>query len=146
MATTGVVDVKDLTIYLDDKGSSSYAAIACATDASLEASRDMREILCKDTGGGVDYEYGVFRFTLSGSGLFALDAANEGGIELMDRLIAGTKVAFKFSTEVSGDSYWSGTGLLTSVGFNSSGASGENATYSFSIQGESTLTKATVSA
>lgn len=146
MATVGVVDVKDLTIYVSDDDGSTYTAIACATDASLEASRDIREILCKDTGGGVDGAYGVFRHNMSTSGLFALDATYVGGVDLMDLLLAGTSVKCKFTTEVTGDAYYVGDYLIASVSIASAGASGENATYSASFTGTGVLTKATVSA
>ena len=145
MATTGVVDVKDLTFYVSDDGGTSYTAIACATDASIEASRDLREILCKNTGGGVDYKYGTFRWSGSTSGLFALDATDFGGVDLMDILIAGvTTLKVKFTTESTGDSYYIGDALLASVSLNSAGASGENATYSASFTGIAVFAKATV--
>lgn len=145
MATLGVIDVKDLTFYISDDAGSTYTAVACATDATIEASRDLREILCKDTGGGVDLAYGTYRWSGSTSGLFALDATNFGGVDLMDILIAGTTVLkLKFTTNESGDVYYIGDALLASVSLSSSGASGENATYSASFTGKALLAKATV--
>lgn len=134
MATVGVIDVKDLTVFIGG------TAISCATDATLEASRDMREILCKDTSAGVDYKYSNFRWTISGSGLYAMDAANGGGA-LMTTLIAGTSYpTLRFSTAVSGDVKYEGTAALSSVSLSSSGASGENAGYSFTFQGIGIIT------
>jgi len=137
MATAGVIDVKDLTVFIDG------TAISCATDATLEASRDLREVLCKDTSGGVDYKYSNFRWSISGSGLYAMDAA-QGGDELMTILIAGTATpTLRFSTAVSGDTKYEGTALLSTVSLTSSGGGGENAGYSFTFQGTGLITAGT---
>lgn len=137
MATVGVIDVKDLTVFIGG------TAISCATDATLEASRDLREILCKDTASGVDYKYSNFRWSISGSGLYAMDAA-QGGDELMTMLIAGTSYpTLRFSTAASGDTKYEGTAALSTLSLTSSGASGENAGYSFTFQGTGIITAGT---
>jgi len=133
--TQGVVDVKDLTLFVDvTGGAGTKVAIGCATDAQLEVSSDLREILCKDTGGGVDYKPSTIRWTGSASGLFAFDAVL-GGVDFLDLIIAGTKLVIRFGTDESGDSYWEGDALISSVPISSSGGAGENVTYSVSFQG-----------
>jgi len=138
MATTGVVHVKDLTVY---KGSTAYA---CATDASLEVNNSLREILCKDTSGWKEFKDGQKDWSMSISGLFAYDHTL-GGEELITDLIAGTEITVRFSTEETGDTYYEGTAYVTNVSLNSAGGAGENASYSATLQGSAALTSGTVS-
>jgi predicted secreted protein len=47
----------------------------------------------------------------------------------------------KFTTDVSGDDYFSGTGILTT--YDISGGLGEAATYSFTFEGDGAITRST---
>lgn len=137
MATTGIVNTTDLTLFVDD------VAVACATDASLNFSNSTREILCKDTSGMKDYDYGIGEWSMSVSALFAFDSpAGGGGVDLLDLAQAKTKVTVKFATAETGDNNWSGEAIITTVSLESSGV-GENATYSAEFQGTGDLTKGT---
>lgn len=131
--TEGILDVKDVTIYIAAVGG-ALTAISCATDAQLEVTKELREILCKQTGGGVDYKPSITRWTGSGSGFLAMDATN-GGIQLMDILIAGTKIVLRFGTTETGDTYYEGEAFISNVSISSSGGAGDNVTYSVSMQG-----------
>ena len=132
--TEGVLDVKDVTFFADITESGTKIAIGCATDAQLEVSKDLREILCKDTGGGVDYKPSITRWTGSTSGLMAFDAVM-GGVDFLDVLIAGTEIVIRFGTTESGDIYYEGAALVSSVSISSSGGAGDNVTYAVSFQG-----------
>ncbi len=137
MATTGVIHVKDLTVY---KSSTAYA---CAQDASLEVNNALREILCKDTSGWKTFKDGVKDWSMQVSGLFAYDHTL-GGEELLTDLIAGTEITVRFSTEVTGDTYYEGTAYVSNVSLNSSGGAGETATYSATFTGSGAITSGTV--
>lgn len=133
--TEGVLDVKDVTIFADLNASGILTALACATDAQLEVTKELREILCKDTGGGVDYKPSITRWSGSGTGFLAFDSPL-GGVDLMDTMIAGTEVKIRFGTTASGDVYYEGDALISNVSFSSSGGAGDNVTYSVSFQGK----------
>ena len=77
---------------------------------------------------------------MSGEGLIALDAAY-GMSELFTVYTNRTKCAVVFSTDTSGDEYWSGDAYLTSLEM--SVPMEENATYSFSFESAGTLTQYT---
>jgi len=141
MATVGVVDVKDLTLFLDINKTGTFVAVACATDASIDFNQALRRIECKDTAGGVDFAPSTKEWTVSLSGLYAIDSAL-GGIQLVDALLASQKIAVKYATAESGDAYYTGDVYPTNINLSSSGGSGENATYSGSFQGLGIPTKA----
>ncbi len=109
MATTGKIEGTDWLIYL------AGTAVAHTTNGSISFSADTRETTSKDS---ID----KFRTlsatkksaTCSLEGLTALDPTL-GIEELFDYWRQGTKVLVKFSTEVSGDSRWQFTGVITSL-------------------------------
>lgn len=136
MATTGVVNTTDLTIY---KAGTAYG---CATDGTLEISQTVREILCKDTSGWKEVKSGQKEWSMSVSGLFAYDATL-GGEELITDLTAGTEITIRFSTESTGDTYYEGTAQVQSVTLGASGV-GENATYSATFIGSGAITSGAV--
>lgn len=132
--TEGVLDVKDVTIFLDIANNGTFVAAGCATDAQLEVTKELREILCKQNAGGPDYKPSILRWTGSISGLLAYDATM-GGINLVDICIAGTKIKIRFGTDETGDTYYEGEAYISGAGFSSSGGSGDNVTYNGSFQG-----------
>jgi len=76
------------------------------------------------------------------SALYA-DDATYGVNALMTAFSNRTTLTVKFSTEVSGDDYWSATCYLTSLEV--SAATEDNATYSASFEISGTVTFSTVS-
>lgn len=130
--TQGVVNGTNLRIYIGG------TAIARATTCALNASMETREILDKDSPGQgwVEIAPGRRRATLSTSGLVCYDSANIKVSTLFNNLKNGTVVVVRYTTDETGDSYWEGSGLITSFGLNAEVQS--NATYSaeFAITGE----------
>lgn len=135
--TAGIVNAKLLTFY------KTTTAIACATEATISFEKEMRETTCKESGDYRTYLPSFLNATGSFSGLFAFDATNYSAEDIYDDLAAGTSVTIKFSTENSGDTYWSGSAFITSLSI-SAGNTGENATYSGGFQFTGTITKGTV--
>ena len=135
MATTGTVNGTILAIYV---GSTK---IDTQLDASLSISHEPRTGINKDSGGWEETRPGKKSWEMSGESEFAYDAT-EGFDQLFDALIAGTEVTLKFSTEVTGDTAYSGAAQITKL--ESSAGVEEDVKYSYSFKGNGAITKSTV--
>jgi hypothetical protein len=144
MPTTGTVLVENLMISFSENGT-THNLISCQTDASLSISRTILEKICKGQGASTGKDYGKYTWTLSGGGYFAFDSAY-GGVDIADVILEGVKVTARFTTDVTGDTYYHGSLVLSSVNINS--ASGGNAyvMFDWTGEGDGDLTKATVAA
>lgn len=134
MATTGIVNGTDLLIYVGG------TAVAHATSHSLSLSMDTRDATTKDSEGWTDRLEGLRSWEISGNALFAFDAAY-GFDDLFTVYTGRTAVTVKFSSEVSGDKYYSGSGYLTSLTLDA--PTEDNASFAFTVQGNGTLTEYT---
>lgn len=135
MATTGKINGTKLLVYVGS------TAITHATKHTLELNMDTRDATTKDSAGWTETLEGKRNWTISGEAMFAFDATY-GHDELTALIINRTSVTLKFSTEVSGDTYFTGTGWLKSCSADASNE--ETTTYSFSFEGTGALTKSTV--
>lgn len=124
-----------LKLYIDG------VAAACSTDATLTLTHSVREVLCKDTEAWRDVLPGIRSWSVSGSGLHAMDAT-QGAYDIANLAIDRTLVVVKLSTEENGEIYLQGSGYVTEMSVNSPGAE-ENATYSFTIEGTAALATGT---
>jgi len=97
---------------------SASTLIAHATEGSISLSMDTRDATTKDSSGTRDLLEATKSGTISVSALYAEDAAY-GVQELMTAWAARTAITVKFSTEVSGDYYWSASAYVTSLEVNS---------------------------
>jgi predicted secreted protein len=136
MATTSVVNSTLMGIYVNVSG--TWTKVAHATDASVSLSHEPRDITTKDSAGWRELLEGLRSFSVSGSGLFAEDAAY-GLNDLDDLLINRTEASIRFMTNVTGDTLWQGDVYFTSIDKTSSGAE-DNVTFSFSAEGTGALT------
>lgn len=110
MATTGIFNGSLLTVKVDS------SKLLNTTSCTLSLSVDTPEATTKDSGGFQDLIAGVKSGEISFEGLVAYDSGS--GVQIGDistELIAGTKVTWEFSTDVSGDDKYSGEGFLTSI-------------------------------
>lgn len=96
---------------------SASTLIAHATEGSISLSMDTRDATSKDSSGTRDLLEATKSGTISVSALYAEDAAY-GVQELMTAWSARTALTVKFSTEVSGDYYWSASAYVTSLEVN----------------------------
>ena len=140
MATAGKINTTLLKIYT---GNAPGTAVTHSTDASLSFSMSPRGATTKDSAGWEEVLEGLRSWEMSGTGMLAFDAAN-GVDELSVIALARTATTIRFSTNVTGDTVWSGSGYITSFEPASPGQE-ETATFAFSFKGTSTLTQATVS-
>jgi predicted secreted protein len=102
---------------------------------------DTRDATTKGSSGSRDLLEATKSGTISVSALYADDAAY-GVSDLMTAWSARTTLAVKFSTEVSGDSYWSADAYITSLEVNA--GMEDNVTYSATFELTGTITYTTV--
>ena len=134
MASTGILNGSDLLVYV------AGTAVAHSTSHSLSCNMATRDATTKDNAGWRVRLDGMRDWSTSGEGLLALDAAY-GASELFTIFTNRTECTVVFSTDTSGDEYWSGSAYLTSLEL--SVPMEENATYSFSFESSSALTQYT---
>ena len=116
--------------------------VAHATEGSISLSMDTRDISSKDSAGTRALLEGMKSGSISMSALYAEDAAY-GADALYTAMAARTPLAVKFSTEVSGDHFWSASAYLTSLEVSAS--TEDNVTYSASFELTGAITYAAVS-
>ena len=136
MATSGIMNGTLLGIYVGS------TLIAHATEGSISLSMDTRDISSKDSAGTRALLEGMKSGSISMSALYAEDAAY-GADELYTAMAARTPLAVKFSTEVSGDHFWSASAYLTSLEV--SAGTEDNVTYSATFELTGAITYAAVS-
>lgn len=137
--TTGVVNGTDLRVY---KGGT---AIGRATNCTLNVTRELREILDKDSPGGgfVQYAPGRKSGTMSTDGFVAFDTANIGVDDLFTDLNNGNLVVVRFTTDEAGDTYWEASAYVNS--FSLTGPVEDNSTYSVEFTLTGSITQGTES-
>lgn len=115
-------------------------AVAHSQSHSLSMEGDTRTASSATIGAWEEAEMTTLKWTCEGEALYVQGANNFE--MLFDAFIAKAEVAVKFSTEVSGDTYYSGNALLTSLSADS--PYNDTVTCSFSLKGSGALAKATV--
>lgn len=135
MATTGIMNGTLLGVY------AGGTLIAHATEGSISLSLDTRDATTKDSSGTRDLLEATKSGTISVSALYANDAAY-GVDDLMTAWSGRSTLAIKFSTEVTGDNYWSANAYVTSLELN--GSMEDNASYSATFELTGTITYGTV--
>lgn len=137
MATTGKGTGNSLLIYTSTDNGVTWDVIAHSTDHTLEVSSDTLDTNTKDSAGWVEKIASLKSFTLSGEALHTFDATH-GYDELFAIWTAGDSVKVKFSTEETGDTYWSGSAILTSLSLNA--PQDDLRTMSYTLEGTGALT------
>ena len=148
MATTGIVNGTNLRIYLDT--GAGLVAVAYATSCSIDMSRELRESVTKDSTGGGQTGWRTVRSgqksaTISGEGLVAMDADTNTNHKPMTDLFAafasGTALSWRVTTDITGDDFLSGSGIMTNLSMNM-GAE-EDSTYSYTVEVNGTVYQGT---
>ena len=135
MATTGIMNGTLLGVY------AGSTLIAHATEGSISLSMDTRDATTKDSSGTRDILEATKSGTISVSALYAEDATY-GVDDLMTAWSGRTALTVKFSTEVSGDHYWSASAYVTSLEVNA--GMEDNVTYSATFELTGAITYTTV--
>ena len=142
MATTGTVNSKLLKIYYEVPPTTEVA-VTCQTNAEFSINNEVFDVTCKDSGQWREVIPGQSTATLSGELFVAYDSAN-GHDEILDDIIAQTKIGWVFGTGVQGDTRLSGLGNFTSASVSAPGQN-EGVTMSFEITVTGAVTKGTFS-
>lgn len=116
--------------------------IAHSTEGSISLSMDTRDISSKDSAGARALLEGMKSGSISVSALYSEDGAL-GSDTLYTAMAARTPLAVKFSTEVSGDHFWSASSYLTSLEVSAS--TEDNVTFSATFELTGAITYAAVS-
>lgn len=135
MATAGIMNGTLIGVY------AGGTLIAHATEGSISLNLDTRDATTKDSSGTRDLLEGVKSGTVSVSALYA-DDATYGVDELMSAWSGRSTLTIKFSTEVTGDSYWEASAYVTSLEV--SAGMEDNATYSATFELTGAITYGTV--
>lgn len=138
----------NLRVWIDGVG------VGHADSCSLKFSVDKKELSDKDTDpgattpGAVNIILGKKRVSLTSSGYVwesdtGVSAATGGYRTLGTKAINGTQVTWRFDTDVTGDSSWTGDGYITEFG--ASGDDASEAKYNIVVDGTGSFTFGTVS-
>ena len=137
MATTGIVEGKNLRVYVNG------SAIGYATSFTLNLTTSMIETIHKDSGDNI--ERAPDQNDWSGTGEYFISFAADGARTLVDNLFTAwngqTAVTAVFQTEVTGDLTFTGSAYINELSL--TGAVGERATGSWGFVGNGALVKAT---
>ena len=134
MPTTGIMNGTLLGVY------SASTLIAHATEGSISLNLDTRDATTKDSSGTRDLLEGIKSGTISVSALYAEDAAY-GVDDLMTAWSGRSTLVIKFSTEVTGDHYWSASAYVTSLEVNA--GMEDNVSYSATFELTGAITYST---
>lgn len=135
MGTLLTVNATDIGIYIGG------VKIGSAESGDFSFKRDTRDAFSKDSAGWDETEPGKKSWDISGNCKFRFDSALYDAGDIVECMISGTKVAVKFSTEVTGD--WKISGTAQFVDFKLSGGAEETATFSYSLKGIGAFAKLT---
>lgn len=135
MASTGVQNGRFAQVFING------VAIAHATSHSFSPTRDMRDTTSKDSEGWRNVAPGLRSWTMSGEFLFAHDALT-GYSSLWSKWKDGTRVQVKFSTNESGDKYYSGWAYIGELPQESPNE--DNVTFSMTLEGDGPVEEKTL--
>ena len=135
MATTGVINGTLLGVYIGG------TLIAKSTSCTLNIVHNTRNTSSKDSSGWEEALGAMRSWTVSGDFLDAEDAAYRFD-DLFSLINNRSVVTLKFSSEVSGDKYYTGSALLTSL--DREAPMEDNVSGAYSFKGTGALSEATV--
>ena len=139
METTTSINGTDFIVQVDS--GSGYVTVATSTSASISMSLETRDTSSKASAGWADALYGQRSWSVDVEGLLTFASGNI--TELWAIYENRTVVTLKFiqATPITGDAYWSGTALLTSL--SADAPMEDSMTYSASFQGSGVLADTT---
>lgn len=142
MASTSVMNSTDVVIQVSSDDV-TYEIVGKMTSASLAVSMATRDISTKESAGWMEVLEGQKSWTLSGEGLVVYSNSGKATPDDLFTFVSNrTKVYVKFGSTTSTEIAYSGQGYFTE--FSNDAGFEDNATFSFSFQGTSTLAQAAV--
>ncbi len=137
-ASTSVMNSTDVVLKVGSE------LVGKMTSASLSVTMATRDISTKDSAGWMEVLEGQKSWTLSGEGLVVYNQTGKTTPDEIYTLLSSRGVvAVEFGSATTDETYYSGSGFFTE--FSTDAGVEDNATFSFSFQGTSTLTQGTQS-
>ena len=137
-ASTSVMNSTDVVLKVGSE------LVGKMTSASLSVTMATRDISTKDSAGWMEVLEGQKSWTLSGEGLVVYNQTGKTTPDEIYTLLSNRGVvAIEFGSATTDETYYSGSGFFTE--FSTDAGVEDNATFSFSFQGTSTLTQGTQS-
>lgn len=144
MATTGIVNGTLVSLYKSVTGTPTKIANGRSTSADI--SIDMIETTTKDSAGYKEYIAGEKGGTFSFEGLLEEDGSVGGSLispkDLVTDALAGNTLTIRWSSQVSGDTYYESSAIISSVNF--SAPNNDAATFTCELQMTGNITQGTV--
>lgn len=148
MATTGVVNTKDLNMYLGTYPGTKFGRV---TDASASFTHALRDTTSKDSGRYMEKDFGQLNATFSLTALLTYDDSYGGGTagtaigwgDMLDGFEAETPQTLTFTTGVVGDPYITMEVWITSLNKNSA-STFQNGEFTVEFEINGPITKGTV--
>jgi TP901-1 family phage major tail protein len=131
MATTGVLNGSDMIFYLDG------TAFGSSTSHSINVTMATGDVTVKDNAGWRSKLEGMREWSGSAEGFVAWDDDFHAG-EIFAYITSRTAITLIFSTDVTGDYYFTGSCYIT--GFDVTAPMEENTTMSLTFEGAGELT------
>lgn len=116
-------------------------AINNLTDCEMTVDGETIDVTTKDSAGWAEFLPGVKNWTMSGSGILDF-SAYEGPKEIFNDLVNGAIATVRFSTSITGDTQFAGSGIYTNLGITA--GLEDKVDFSFSIQGTGPLLMSTI--
>tara|TARA_Y100001963_G_C6665460_1_gene392506 strand:- start:330 stop:752 length:423 start_codon:yes stop_codon:yes gene_type:complete len=137
MATTTSVNGTDFILQIDS--GAGYLTLGTSTSCSVSMSLETRDTSSKSSDGWAESLYGQRSWTMDVEALLTFNVANV--MHLFDVYKNRTVCTVKFiqASTVTGDAFYSGTALLTSL--SADAPMEDSMTYSASLQGSGVLTQ-----
>lgn len=125
---------------------SPMVALACATDANMSLSSEIRDTTCKDTGGWRDLLSGMKSGQFTTTGLYMDDdvPADAGFKHLFTAWDNGDPVPIEFTTNQTGDTKFSCNAIITQLDLGSPGVN-QNVTWTVTLEIAGTVTMSVIS-
>lgn len=134
--STGIIKGSIMRVYI------ATTAIAKTTDCSIEFSVGERTVSHKDvTDNWGAVEAGEYSCTISTNALYA-DDDGDGFAALWTAYSTKAFLTLRFSTQVAGDDYFTGSFMITSLSINA--PNNESTTFSASFKNNGAITRPTV--
>jgi len=141
-ASTNVMNGTDVILAISTDAGTTYTTVGKATSASLQMNMEVRDVTTKDSAGWRELLGGLKSWSLSGEGMVTYNLTSKAGFaDLFGHMNSRTRLYFRFGSTTSGEKQYKGHGFLTSL--SQDGGVEDNNSFSFSIEGDGTLTEAT---
>ena len=141
-ASTSVMNSTDVVIQVSSDDV-TYEIVGKMTSASLAVSMATRDTSTKDSAGWMEVLEGQKSWTLSGEGLVVYSNSGKATPDDLFTFVSNRSLVYiKFGSTTTDEIAYSGQGYFTE--FSNDAGFEDNATFSFSFQGSSTLTQAAV--